>query len=89
MVKGMLLVVLFMSVAQVLPGCGGDQGGGAELVGWVEEKRHTAADRWVVLINGLEYPVPYPFYRNVEVGDLVKWDGQVWTIVRKAGAPQS
>ncbi len=80
----LLVVVLSVSVAQVLPSCG--MGSEREIVGWVEAKYyHGRRQSYVVVINNTEYNVPDDFYDQVEVGDLVKYAGGVWTIVRKRG----
>lgn len=86
MIKGVLLVALLASVAQVFPSCGGGTTGATVVVGWVEAKLvdHDAG-AWLIVVNAQEYIVPSTFWREVQVGDLVKWDGTVWTIVRKAG----
>lgn len=80
-----LLVVLAVAVAQIVPSC---DGGVKEVVGWVEEKyidRVTLRQRYTIVINTVAYDVPFQFWHNVEVGDLVKYDGIEWTIVRKKG----
>lgn len=61
-------------------------GGQAQVIGWVEEKRTRAYETfpYMVVINQIEYGVPYEFWLAVGVGDLVKFDGTKWTIVRKA-----
>jgi hypothetical protein len=93
MVK-VLAVVALMTVAQLLPSCGndartGDGGTGsrAQVIGWIEEKRqrHYEFFPYMVVINGQEYGVPYDFYLEARVGDLVKYDGEKWTFVRRAG----
>ncbi len=93
MVK-VLVVVAFLAVAQFIPSCGGRSGPGgspevgsqAQVIGWVEEKRTRVHETtpYMVVINQMEYGVPYEFWLAVEVGDLVKFDGTKWTIVRKA-----
>ncbi|MDR7426437.1 MAG: hypothetical protein QN152_13280 [Armatimonadota bacterium] len=87
MTKGLLLVALVATtLAQVLPSCDGG-GGGPKVIGWVEAKYARAADpQYVVVINGIEYAVPDDFFFKVEVGDLVKYEGGVWTIIRRAGS---
>ncbi|HXF82576.1 MAG TPA: hypothetical protein VNN19_07480 [bacterium] len=83
--KILLVVVLAVSLAQVLPSCG-TGGTGREVVGWVEAKYwHGRRQSYVVVINNVEYNVPDDFYDQVEVGDLVKYAGGTWTIVRKRG----
>jgi hypothetical protein len=93
MLKVMAIVAL-MAVAQILPSCGGPAsptgGSGvssqAEVIGWVAEKRSRVWEQtpYMVVINSMEYGVPYEFWLAVEVGDLVKSVGGKWTIVRKA-----
>lgn len=84
--KGILLIVfLTVSVVQ-LPSCGLGGSGGSSIVGWVEAKYwHGRRQSHVVVINNVEWNVPDDFYDLVEVGDLVKNEGGVWTIVRKRG----
>ena|SRR2546422_6295735 len=85
MLKVVLLVTLATTLAQAFPSCGGEEK--TELVGWVEAKRVDAFGRdFLLVINSVEYQVPGYFYQQVEVGDLVKWDGTTWTIVKKRNA---
>ncbi len=90
-----LAVVALLAVAQIIPSCGGRPGssGGEEVtpgqalvIGWVDEKRHLNSEfePYQIVINHIEYGVPYSFWRSVGIGDLVKFDGVKWTIVRKA-----
>ncbi len=85
--KGTLLsVVLFAMLAQVFPGC---QGEATEIVGWVQEKlvSHAGGEpEYVVIIDGTHYTVPQSFWQEVRVGDLVKYDGYRWTVVKKVGS---
>ena len=96
MVK-VLAVVALMVVLQLIPSCGGPKpasddsstvstGRPAVVVGWVDEKRTDQQETlpYVIIINSRIYGVPYAFWRQVGIGDLVKYDGEVWTIVRKA-----
>lgn len=93
MLKVMAIVAL-VAVAQILPSCGGpaSPAGGsgvspqAEVIGWVEEKRSRVWEQtpYMVVINSHEYGVTYEFWMAVGVGDLVKFAGGKWTIVRKA-----
>jgi len=83
MIKIVLFATLLISLAQMFPSCGGDEGG--VVIGWVEAKRRDPAfDVFELVINGAAYEVPAYFWDQVKVGDLVKWDGKVWTIVKKA-----
>ena len=94
MVK-VLTVVLLLAVAQILPSCGdrsGDQSSGSasppQVIGWVDEKRTRIWETipHLIVINQIEYGVPYEFWRVVDVGDLVKFDKGQWAIVRKRGS---
>ncbi len=89
-----LAVVLLLAVAQLIPSCGDkgdDQASSSDrpvVIGWVAEKRTrtTQTVPYLIVINSVEYGVPYEFWLQVGVGDLVKLDKDKWTIVRKAGA---
>jgi hypothetical protein len=86
------LVVVLLVVAQILPSCGGGPGGsgdessGPDVVGWVDEKRTRVWETipHIIVINQIEYGVPYDFWTSVNVGDLVKYEGGRWSIVRRA-----
>jgi hypothetical protein len=89
MLKIVLLVALATTVAQALPSCGGGDATteGTGVVGWIEAKRIEQSNHaYLLVINSVEYEVPGYFYQQAEVGDLVKWDGTTWTIVRKRNA---
>lgn len=89
-----LAVVALIAMAQIIPSCGGkggpsgdeEVGAAAQVIGWVDEKRTRVweTDPYMIVINQLEYGVPYDFWKMVEVGDLVKFDGARWVIVRRA-----
>jgi len=84
-VKVLLVVVLAVAVAQFAPSCGGERTGG-DVVGWIDAKYyHGGRQSFVVVINNVEYNVPDDFYYLAEVGDLVKSEGGLWSIVRKRG----
>jgi hypothetical protein len=84
-VKVLLVLVLAVSLAQFVPSCESRTGG--SVVGWVDAKYyHGLRESFVVVINNVEYNVPDDFYYLVEVGDLVRNDGGIWTIVRRKGA---
>ncbi len=87
--KILLAVILVTVVAQV-PGCGNvfGPGGDEPIIGYVEEK-YVAPDftggplkPWIV-VNGKDYMVPWEFYREVDVGDIVKYEKGRWSIVKK------
>jgi hypothetical protein len=83
MLRGVLLLVVLMAIGQVFPSCGGDEN--AQVVGWVEAKRvESSSHTFLIVINSADYQVPGYFYDQVQVGDLVKYDGRTWTIVKKA-----
>jgi hypothetical protein len=88
MLKVMLVVFLATSLAQIVPSCGGGSEsrlpGGALVIGTVESKRLIQAERtFTITVLSTEYDVPYAFWQQVNVGDLVRWDGTVWTIIRR------
>ncbi len=86
MLRIALLLVVLTATAQVFPSCGGggdDEGAG--LVGWVEAKKvESAGHAYILVINSTDYEVPGYFWQQVDVGDLVKWDGRTWTIVKRS-----
>lgn len=88
MLKVVLVVFLVTSLAQITPSCGGSETsrpGDALVIGTVEYKRILQPDRsHTIFVLGTEYDVLPAFWQQVNVGDLVKWDGKVWTIVRRA-----
>lgn len=85
--KLLLVAVLVVAAAQMFPSCGGQDQGSTDLIGWVEAKRFDRADGvFMLTINGHEYVAPFSFWQTVRVGDLVKWDGTTWSIVRRAGS---
>lgn len=85
MTKAVVLVVLGLTaLAQAFPSCG--SGSGEVIIGWVEAKfRSPVHDAYIIEINNVEYSVPQDFWELVGVGDLVKFEGGVWKIVRKRG----
>ena len=86
MLRITLLLVMLTAIAQVFPSCGGDENAG--VVGWVEAKKFEAVSHaFIIIINSADYEVPGYFWQQVGVGDLVKWDGRTWTIVKKANQP--
>ena len=85
MTKVILLTVLVAgTVAQVFPSCSQAT---VTVIGWVEAKysHAAAAEQYIIVVNSVEYGVPYNFWYQVKVGDLVKFENGIWTIVRKAG----
>lgn len=87
--KILLIGVLFLVVAQ-FPSCDFRPGEQASIVGFVDEKYLApgpfgGTPQTFIVIGATEYQVPPEFYREVQVGDLVKLEDGRWTIVRKAG----
>jgi hypothetical protein len=86
-----LAVVALLAVAQILPSCGrtgSDEQGTPQqpqVIGWVDEKmtRLTETSPYLIVINQVEYGVPYEFWVTVNVGDLVKYQNGMWSIVRR------
>ena len=83
-----LLMLLAVTVAQ-LPSCSGLSVSGPDtVVGYVEEKYRLPLDdgagvKPFILIAGTDYEVPMEFWLQVRVGDLVRRENGIWTIVRK------
>jgi len=93
MIIKVMAVMMLVVVAQIIPSCGGGGGGDErgdesrpDVLGWVDEKRTRVRETepYMVVINQREHGVPYEFWRIVNQGDLVKYEGGVWTIVRRA-----
>jgi hypothetical protein len=87
-----LAVVALLAVAQILPSCGDRTGSDEQgtpqqpqVIGWVDEKmtRLTETSPYLIVINQVEYGVPYEFWVTVNVGDLVKYQNGMWSIVRR------
>jgi hypothetical protein len=85
--KVLLVVVLAVSLGQFVPSCGtGMERTGGDVIGWIADKYYLGKRQsFVVVINNVEYNVPDDFYYLVEVGDLVKSEGGMWSIVKKKG----
>jgi len=85
--KILLVPLLFMLVAQIVPSCDSQEG---PIVGYVDDKYQTLTAGGnpvpVIIIGATEYEVSWPFYREVHIGDLVKFENGQWIIVRKSGA---
>ena len=85
----MLFALLLVGIVAQVPSCGGLFGGGDDtVIGYVEEK-YTAPELagrgplpWIA-VNGKDYSVPWDFYREVRVGDIVKYEKGRWSIVKK------
>jgi hypothetical protein len=89
-VKITLFVLLAVTIAQ-LPSCSGITGSDT-VVGYVEEKMRLPLDvgggtKPFILIGGTDYEVPMDFWLQVRVGDLVRRENGIWTIVRRSGTP--
>lgn len=80
--KLLLVLILSFALTQVIPSCDG----GSEVVGWIDEKyidRSIQGQRYMIVINTIHYDVDFGFWNSVQIGDLVKFDGAKWSIVRK------
>lgn len=87
------LLMLVLAVVAQFPSCnpfGGtnpnvtQQG---EIVGFVDDKYisgQTGMPVPYIVIGATEYEVPWNFYREVRINDLVKFSNGVWTILKKA-----
>lgn len=91
MARALVLVGIFAALAaDVTVGCG--QG---YVYGPVDQKYTTGGDTgsYLISVNGTPYEVPMSFYYSVQVGDVVKFDGRSWSIVKRAqstlSSPQS
>jgi hypothetical protein len=85
-----LAVIVLLVLAQIIPSCGereeaGTGDGQPQVIGWVDEKRTriTEVVPYLIVINQIEYGVPYEFWLSVNVGDLVKYQNGTWSIVRR------
>ena len=82
----LMVVVAALGLAQIAPSCGGSDEE-RTIVGWVARKFPAPGlNRLIIVINNVEYDVPPEFYDEVKVGDLVKFEGGLWKIVKKAGS---
>jgi len=79
------IAILSILAADLSVGCGSQ----AYVYGPVTQKFATGTDEVdrMIEIGGTTYLVPPIFFAQIEVGDIVKYNGRIWTIVRKAGAP--
>ncbi len=87
------LVMLVLAVVAQFPSCGGDGFGNpnvteqGDIVGFVDDRYisgQTGVPIPYIVIGATEYEVPWHFYREVRINDLVKFSKGVWTIVKKA-----
>lgn len=79
----LMVIVGMLALGQIVPSCGGEE---QTIVGWVERKFPVPVkDAYVIVINHVEYEVPQDFYLDVKVGDLVKYEKGIWTIVKRGG----
>lgn len=78
-----LAVTLLLITAQI-PSC---QPGSTEIVGYVDDKYllpgPSGAPQPVIIIGATEHQVPWDFYREVRIGDLVKFEKGRWIILKK------
>ena len=85
--KILLVTLLFTLAAQALPSC---ESRDEAPSGFVDDKYVLAGPSGVphpvIIIGATEYEVDWAFYRQVSIGDLVKFENGRWIIVRKSGA---
>ena len=80
------VAILSLLAADISVGCGRN----AYVYGPVEQKYTTGSDESekLILIGGQTYQVLPTFFAEVSVGDTVKFNGRVWSVVKRAnGAP--
>lgn len=79
------IVVGLLSVfaADVTIGCGQDYVYGAvtQKINAGHEQNNT------IMVNGQPYEVPLTFYERVQVGDMVRFNGKEWSIVKSGQSP--
>jgi len=79
------VVVGLLSVfaADISTGCGQDY-----VYGAVTQKINAGHEQnSTIMVNGQPYEVPSDFYQQVQVGDMVKFNGKEWTIVKPGTTP--
>lgn len=82
-----LAAVLMIAIAQ-MPSCNMSSGENESIVGYVEDKYmapENVGPQPYILIGGTEHRVPMHFWREVQVGDLVKFENGIWRVLRKVG----
>jgi len=82
------LAVLLLVVTAQFPSCNLLGSGEEKVVGYVEDKfispmREGGVPFPFIVIDRVEYQVPWDFYREVRIGDLVKFENGRWTIIKK------
>jgi len=79
-VKVLLFIVLLSAfAADISVGCGQTY-----VYGKVIQKYTAPNQTYQISINGTSYSVPVDFFNTVHVGDMVKFNGKTWTIVKEA-----
>lgn len=81
----LFVAILSLLAADVSVGCGAK----AYVYGPVTQKFSTSIQEdHLILVNGQSYSVPYDFFQRVQVGDTVRFNGSVWSIVSKGNGPE-
>jgi hypothetical protein len=77
----LFVALLSLLAADVSVGCGN-----AYVYGPVEQKYSSNAQEAdsMILVGGQTYLVPQYFYSQLQVGDIVRFNGRAWSIVKKA-----
>jgi hypothetical protein len=76
------VAILSLLAADISVGCGAN----AYVYGPVEQKYTKAPDEFdgQIMVAGQTYLVPGSFFAKVSVGDTVRYNGHVWSIVKYA-----
>jgi len=81
----LFVALLSLLAADISVGCGSQ----AYVYGPVTQKYSPVPSEpnAQILINGQAYEVPMSFYNKVQVGDVVRFNGRVWSVVQQRGVP--
>jgi hypothetical protein len=79
------VALLSLLAADISVGCGAQ----AYVYGPVSQKYSPVPSEpnAQILISGQAYEVPMSFYNQVQVGDVVRFNGRAWSIVQRHGVP--
>jgi hypothetical protein len=74
------VALLSLLAADITVGCGSQ----AYVYGPVTQKYVVSGETdKFIMVEGRTYAVPDTFYYNVNVGDVVKYNGKQWSVVKK------
>jgi hypothetical protein len=85
LIKALVFVALVSAfAADISVGCGGQY-----VYGPVDQKiRSGGGGGNLIRVQGEAYEVPLSFFDTVQVGDIVKYNGNEWSIVKRASQPE-